>query len=350
MPGNVLILPHQGAFARRPDCGYADRHEVARISDWLQAKIHGIRDVWVRRASIASRPAAHDVQGCVEQLIRVLLHRRFNHQSRGRHESILPAVRRTIASRAVSGRPITFFLLYNGGYRATPFPENDDLIFQPDQTELMLLHQISLLQERVIEVYEPGIEFTIVINNGVASWVNDTPIEKTEAYASRFREMIREVGADGRVVLLVQSEMPGFRRHLPVLPCPTSPGISRKEHVIVERFLGRSCSEEEARRRIALYACAEAAWAEHLRPVTASQGAILLRQVAHPDMLSFRPFPGGAIRVQNGSLGFLARDGALLPTLVTSESFKRHDIRIMTIERPLTTCRKPGCSPEPVDA
>lgn len=50
----------------------------------------------------------------------------------------------------------------------------------------------------------------IVINNGVAKWVNDIPISATESYANKLRKMINFFGAENRVKILLQSELVGF--------------------------------------------------------------------------------------------------------------------------------------------
>lgn len=346
MPGDVVILPHAGLHDDPHRYEHAEGEAIARVCAWLEATIAGMRAIWGPRPDAEAPPVTVDLHTRVERLTRVLLHRTFNHQSRGRQEPILPGVRRRLEASVASGRPITLFLLYNGGYRAAPFPDRHGLVFHPDQTELLLLHQISMLQRMVAEVHEPGIDFVIVVNNGVASRVNDIPIVRTEAYAARLRDMIRAVDAGRGIRLLVQSEMPGFDPHASLHDHPRVGRPTPREHAIIERFLGRRCDEEEARTRLARYATAEAEWAEDLRPLVESQAAILLRQVAHPAMLSFRPFPGGAIRAQNGTLGFRLHGDALIPRLVTSETFAHHRIRLATVAEPLVTGVAPSSASE----
>lgn len=325
----LLILPGAGRAGGAWDREQVDEQTNARVSAWLNAKIGSIQSSWLNRPNFrtASSPV-DELDALVEQLVQVLLHRKFNHQSRGRQQPILPGIRRRLREKVATGRPLTFFLLYNGGYRASPFPDCQELITQPDQTELLLLYQISLLQQKVAEHYPPGIEFFIVINNGVASWVNGIPLEMTEGYVETLRRMIHDVGAESGIRLLVQSEMPGFRQHPATTTAPALGPLTPREHSLVERFLGRACSEPEARQRFACYAIAEAKWAEHLAPVSESQGAVLLRQVAHPEMASFRPFPGGAIRAQNGTVGLLQQGDQFIPKLLTRESFPRHVVKL----------------------
>lgn len=232
------------------------------------------------------------------------------------------------------GGPLNFFLLYNGAYRASPLPDGPPLIFDPDQTELMLLHQVALLQEKVCAAYAPGIRFFIVLNNGVALWVNDLSLDATHVYVRQFRQMIGWLGAGDTVRLVVQSELPGFAPQPGLGPVCPPPDISEKDHRLVERFVGRRCPPEEAKHRLALYSLAEARWARDLAPLVAAHDGLLFRQVAHPDMLSFRPFPGGAIRIQNGSLGFERSAGTLIPRLLTSQGARPNGIRWVPWARP----------------
>lgn len=344
-PREALILPSSEQHNYNHQYKHVDENKNRQIFSFLNEKISFIKASWpIQEPKVSVPSECIDIQGVVDQLLRVLLHQSFNHQSRGRYQSILPGIRHLLSAKVANHLPITLFFLYNGGYRAEPFPYRNGLIFKPDQTELLLLYQVSLLQKRITKFYPPGIDFVIVINNGVASWVNDIPIDKTESYVARFRKMIRAVGACGGIRLLVQSEMSGFRLHIKMPTATTPPELAPKEQSIVERFLGRPCSAEEARHRFGLYALAEAKWAEDLSPVSSSEGALLLRQVAHPGMLSFRPFPGGAIRAQNGSIGFAERDGDLIPKLVTSESFERHEIKLASISIPLLDGRS-FCNP-----
>lgn len=320
-----LILPQQRNATSALHQGDLDSKASERISAWLRERISTIRQTWLAKQSDSRVPDREsELEVRVDQLLRILLHRTFNHQSRGRLQQILPAIRSTIETKVAHGRPIAFFLLYNGGYRASPFPDGHGLIFQPDQTELLLLLQISLLQQKIEAVYPPGIEFSIVINNGVAWWVNDIPLEATENYVARLRNLIRACGAGQRIQLFVQSEMPGFRLDSEFPAIHSVPPLNPVDHSIVERFLGRSCSEQEARERFTRYTPAESRWAEQLAPVLKEKDAIPLRQVAHPEMLSFRPFPGGAIRAQNGTVGFVEQNGGLVPRLLTSENFRRY--------------------------
>ena len=78
-----------------------------RVSSWLGAKVAGMRAVWTGRPEARPSATAGDLQARIERLIRVLLLRTFNHQSRGRQEPILPGVRRRLeASVSNTGKSL----------------------------------------------------------------------------------------------------------------------------------------------------------------------------------------------------------------------------------------------------
>lgn len=275
-----------------------------------------------------------------EKIIEILIKREFNFQSRQKIIALIPNIRRSLIHQLGKGGALEMYFLYNGGYRASPLASGKRLIFEPDQTELMLLYQVALLQEKVHTIYRPGIKFYIVVNNGVAHWVNDTPLAATEMYARRLRQIIDWLGASEAVGVLLQSELTGFtaRPELGKVDVPVE--FSDKDQRIVERFLGRSCGLEEAKYRHGLYALAEAQWARDLSQEIDVENGLLLRQVAHPSTMSFRPFPGGAIRTQNGSLGFQFKRGGLSPKLITSDTVQGQDIQCVQWTKPWSVQRQ----------
>jgi hypothetical protein len=339
---NKLLLPliHQGSPGRYHQ---DDEDCTARVTGWINKRVEQTRQVWGRPDTSHSTGLQAQHQALANTIAYILTHRVFNFQSHGRIAPLLPQVQQNLLRQLSQAGPIRFFLLYNGGYRASPFPDEPSLIFEPDQTELMLLHQIALLHEKVRAIYAPGIQFFIVVNNGVALWVNDIPLKATQDYASQLRRMVAWLGAAGNVSVVVQSELAQFNPRPSFEPVYTLGVFSDKNHRLVERFLGRSCSPEEARHRHALYALAEAQWAQDLAPLVAAHDALILRQVGHSDMLSFRPYPGGAIRIQNGSLGFQDHKGTLTPKLITTEAAQRHGIQ-------LVPCTLPWSAHEPSPA
>lgn len=305
-------------------CPLACEESCARVKSWIGERVERARAIFARPQE-GCQPAT-DPAALADRITEILTQRIFNFQPRSRLTSQIGQVRDNLVLQLLRGGALTFFLLYNGGYRASPLRNDLPLIFEPDQTELMLLYQIALLHEKVRVVHQPGIKFFIVVNNGVGLWVNDISISATSMYVSKLRNLIDWLGAACNVEVLVQSELPGFTARPTLETVFSSPALSYKEHRLVERFLGRICSPKEARYRHALYALAEEKWSQDLSPLVAAHDGIILRQVAHPEMLSFRPFPGGAIRTQNGSLGFRHYAGKLSPKLITSETLQQHDI------------------------
>lgn len=318
-----LLLP-MTPHAEMWDVSLASERSCALVNAWIESRVERARSIFAMPQE--RRQPSGDANALVDAITDILTQRDFNFQSRSRLTSQIRKVRENLLLQCLRGNALSFVLLYNGGYRASPLRGVDPLIFEPDQTELLLLYQIALLSEKVRAVYPPGIRFVIVINNGVGLWVNDIPLSATNSYVDQFRKMIEWLGAKSAVELLVQSELAGFTARPGLdLVCPPD-AISQKGHRLVERFLGRMCSPEEARYRHGLYALAEAKWAQDLSGVNATRDALFMRQVAHPEMLSFRPFPGGAIRIQNGSLGFENRSGGLSPKLITSETTQNQKV------------------------
>ncbi len=332
----TLILPLPPSDLKQGVHAQADAATQERLLQWLDATVNAIRAACLApiTADLADR-TARDSESLSEELVSLFLHKSFNHQSRGRLRAILPRFRQGLQSHIDAMRPLTLYFLYNGGYRASPLPQDPGPLFHPDQTELMLLRQIALLQARVTQKYAPGIDFVIVLNNGVAAYVNDISLDKTSRYAKELREIIESLGASKFVRVLLQSEAPGFSSSQPKPGYQTLPEISQKEHAIVERFLGRPCSAQEASYRAWLYQIAETEWAKDLAPLVTRDHGLLLRQVASPGMLSFRAFPGGAIRAQNGSLGFQEVDQTWVPKLISAETYSQYQIQTINWSLPL---------------
>ncbi len=322
----TLILPLT-CDADMVEHSKADAELISMVSAWITIRSEFIRDVWSQQSTLQQTVFSNNPSDSADKIAKILTHRVFNYQSKINLNHIIPGVRQNLFTQLCTGTSIKFFLLYNGGYRAAPVPNQLPLIFEPDQTELMLLYQIALLNQKIRALYTHGIDFFIVINNGVAQWVNDIPVSATENYANQLRKMIRFFGAENSVSVLLQSELAGFDPHFSFEPFHSQQLLNEDEYITVERFLGRPCSREEAELRSALYSLAESKWAHDLSPIIETNHGIIMRQVAHPEMLSFRPFPGGAIRIQNGTLGFRYKNNSLHPKLITSKSMKVNTIK-----------------------
>ncbi len=328
-----LILPIACNTSQEFTCK-SDAELSLKVSEWLDRHAEFILQVWSQPSAKQKIDFSCRANGVADEITKMLTNRIFNYQSNRNLTEIISKVRQILVSQISNGEPLEFFLLYNGGYRASSVLSQPTLIFEPDQTEMMLLYQIAILYKKIISLYDHGFEFSIVVNNGVAKWVNDIPISDTEHYADQLRKMISFFGAENSVRVLLQSELAGFNPGFSFQSVQSQPLLSKDEHQIVERFLGRSCSQEEAEYRFSLYKLAESNWAEDLLPIIATNNGIIMRQVAHPDMLSFRPFPGGAIRIQNGTFGFQYQKNVLMPKLITSKSIIEHDVQCVSYHLP----------------
>ncbi|MFY8024623.1 MAG: hypothetical protein ACOVNO_04700 [Sediminibacterium sp.] len=319
----------------------ADEECAKLVTTWINARVEIVKEIFSTPFFEPTKYSYTNPEALAIKITNILTQRVFNFQSKKNLSLIIPKVCQNLVSQIQKRAPIQFFLLYNGGYRASSFPNKLSLIFEPDQTELMLLYQIGLLSKKITSLYEPGIDFFIVVNNGVAHWVNDISLISTEKYTNQLRRLIKLFGAERTIHVLLQSELDEFNPTFSFEPFQSLVLLSEKDHRIVERFLGRNCNHEEAKFRASLYKIAEAKWGEHLSSLIADKQALLLRQVPHPEMLSFRPFPGGAIRTQNGSFGFQYQKNKLNPKLITSESIKQYGVKWVPFDFSSVINKKP---------
>jgi hypothetical protein len=289
-------------------------------------------------AEIAHAAAGRPAPGVVAdpaRVVRTILSSSFNYQSRGRVAHLVPQVTERIDAAMAASEPVRLFLLYHGGYRSSFAGRG--LTFEPDVTELLLLYQIARLRRALHAIGGPDFLFTIVVNNGVAAATNGIGYARTEGYARRLRALIDRAGAGAFVSVLVQSEIEEtpFEEQMRALHVEPRAAIDAAEHGIIERFLGRACSIAEACLKSAVYEQAERVWGTRIGGIVDAAGGIVFRQIAHPECLSFRPFPGGAIRVQNGTVGFRIERGAPVPTLISHATAARATVTPMAIRCPM---------------
>ena len=294
------------------------------LESYLQQCADFIRDTFDKLSDNAS--LSDEVSG--DLIIKILLRRDFNYQSFGRVAHLMPELSQRLSAVVRERRPLPIYFLYHGGYRASHTDVLEDLVFAPDATELLLLYQVARLQRALTPLYPPGISFSIVLNNGVAAFTNDIPYRLTEAYAARLKHMIQLLGADTEIEVLVQSSLNPAAKSLHTMPDMKAVAVDEIGHKNIERFLGRVCLADEATLRATRYAAAEAAWAKEMKDIVDQTSGFCMRQIAHPSCLSFRPFQGGAIRAQNGSVGFAVRadEGDPVPFLVTSNTASRREL------------------------
>lgn len=317
----------------------AQRHAGALITEYLRRCADDVRAAF----HAAEEPSAPQPADVTEAILGILLHQDFNHQSRGRVSHLLPDVRRRIAVHVARGTPIELFMSYNGGYRAATRADlTEPLGFTASTAEFLLFSMIARFRRRLLPVYPPGMIYHIVLNNSVAHYVNDIPIECTEGYAQELRGMIVAIGGARDVRVLVQSSLGDFACRMRSEETPPAPAIDPAMHRNIERFLGRPCSEAEARMRLGRYAPAEGAWWQELREIIATADGVRLLQVASPDFLSFRPFPGGAARAQVGQLGFRVEGEKVVPALITTRTAETHDVLPAPVRWPLAGAQADG--------
>jgi hypothetical protein len=316
----IIYEPEYCSHDRGHPRSSAQSDADARITQYLSRCAAYARSVFAQHHAVA----AEKMPSHTDAIVGILLSHEFNHQSRGRVAHLLPAVREAIIAQTAKHEPIQLFLSYNGGYHATTRSDfSRPLGFDAAATELLLLFMIARLKERLVAVYPPGMICHLVLNNGVAHEVNDIPLAHTEAYAQQLEDMIAQLGGRNDVRVLVQSRLSDFAGRMRKEAVGPSPEIDAAAHHNIERFLGRPCSAVEARLRLGHYAPAEAAWWQELRQIIAAANGIRLLQVASPDFLSFRPFPGGATRSQTGQIGFKINSGKVVPVLVTTGTFQK---------------------------
>lgn len=288
----------------------ADRALLARHLDQTLAAI-----------AEALAPAAGAIDAaphaCAERIVHALLGHRYNYQSRGKVAQHVPDAIARMTARLAEGRQPALHLLLHGGYRAGVGPDSPVHTFAPDMTEVMLIRQIARFNAEIRAVCPVGVHVTLVINNGVAAFTNGISYDRTNGYVAALRDLIVRLGAQAHVAVLNQHELGDFAARMADIAITPAATITAFDHAMVERFVGRACSEAEARLKLATYLAAERAWGAQVAEIARTAHSVVCRQVASPTCLSFRPFPGGAMRIQNGALGFAVADDTLRPTMLT---------------------------------
>ena len=267
------------------------------------------------RGSSANQP-----EDIAELIFRTISGRRYCYLSRKRSAVYRDSALQSLAKRIALQQPIRFYYDIGGGYHAGISPADLSLTFEPGLGEMLIVRQISLLAQELAALHPHGIRFTLVIDNLCALLVNDIPLDKTEAFVDKLRAMIQYLDSPVDIDLLVESEhfSPGdYDRGVDTVPAGKLPDTATITNV--SRFLGRHCSAQEASMRIALY--------HHIseqtdRNINSLLDDIRMTQRATPETFPFRPFPGGASRIQAGELAlFVDEHGNCKPDLVTTENY-----------------------------
>ena len=267
-------------------------------------------------------------QATVSDIVAILTRKQFCYLSKTRMKAYEATIEHSIGAALSDGAPIPFYFDVGGGYHASIDPAEPALSFDVGLSELCILRQICLFAKRVSEVYRPGLRFVLVVDNLCAHFVNDIALERTETYCDRLRRLIRELGLDESVSVLVESELIEVSAYADMIRAvpeshasiPVSPQIVEN----VSRFLGRSCEAGEAAARLQAYErtseVSEAVVGPHVH-------GLRMTQRASPTTPPFRPFPGGDLRTQAGELVLVAADGGRVKyCLITTKNFADFDL------------------------
>jgi hypothetical protein len=260
----------------------------------------------------------------------MLVRREFCYLSKGRASVYREGILSEVASAQREAKSLHFYYDIGGGYHASTQPGKDDVSFDIGLGELLLLRQVSSFVARIAGFHPIGVRVSLVIDNMCALMINDIPVERTLGYCKRLRTLIQSLDLDGFIDLLVESE------HVSVSDFSGSaadgagrPGpmmiLTRKQHDNVERFLGRSCGEEEARERSARYETIIEASERLMTPLIRG---IHMTQRATERTICFRSFPGGDSRIQCGEVALTSNGaGKLYPVLLTSSNIGAYSVR-----------------------
>lgn len=299
------------------------------VRSYLAEIMSRLAEIMSRFGSVTEPDApAESRESLTEEIFSVLTSRPFSHLSRA---DTAPYRSQTVAlleERVRGGEPIPFWYDIGPGYHASIRPGQGDLSFDVGLAELFVLLQITSFCDRVARIYAPGARFWLVVDNLCALRTNDIPVERTAAYSAGFRRLIRELGLEHRVGVIVESEefdLGEYDRILAELePQPLAAPPSGDEVENVERFLGRHCSAEEAADRIDGYRRAAIVTEQLLARVVRG---VRMTQRATSATLGFRAFPGGDSRTQCGEVAVSrTAKGKLYPVLLTSRNLASYHV------------------------
>lgn len=269
-------------------------------------------------------PYAENVTG--EDIFNVIISKEFNYQSKKnivhKKDGAIQAISRSIKN----GLPIKLFFAVGGGYKATIDNNNiSELNYTLGLGEILVLYQICRLEHQIKKIYPPGILFHIVIDNGVANYVNDIPIEKTEGYSSLYRAVISKLGKDNVIKLVVQTESLNWISESSKIVVNMVDRISEDEYNNILRFTGRKCTMDEALFSKSKYIAAMDFSAKLISNYIGDE--MWFVQYSSGNNLTFRPFPGGASRIQAGDIALKKENEKVLPFLLSTKNFSQYNLQ-----------------------
>jgi hypothetical protein len=270
--------------------------------------------------------SAADRSLLAQDIFTILTHRQFCHLSRANAAPYREHAVGLLNASLGHGGPIRFWYDIGPGYHASIRPGTLEPSFNVGFSELMILYQIAQFSRRIAAIYSPGVHFSLVVDNLCALRTNDIAVERTAEYCRQFRALIAEIGLEGRVSMVIESEefdVDTYDRMLAALKVErlaVPPADDDAENVM--RFLGRRCTPEEVLERLDKYRRTCVVTEQLLAGVV---NGVRMTQRASATTLGFRPFPGGDSRTQCGEVA-LARNsnGKLHPVLLTSRSIDNY--------------------------
>lgn len=284
----------------------------------VRCYVRNVADAFRRRQLCPSETRPESPDAIAGAVFAVLAQREFTYLSKARVGVYRASILGQLARDVNAGRSLRFYYDIGGGYRAGTDGSRRELSFSPGLGELLALRQITLFDRQIRAVYPPGTKFWLVVDNMCARLVNDIPLHRTSSYCEELRSMIRQLGLEGGVDLLVESEHFSLEDYS-VDTSGAAAGVPSPAAVEnVARFLGRDCEVAEAMERIALY---RAVSDETERKLQSRVDGVRMTQRATPSTFGFRSFPGGDSRIQSGDVIVACRDSERVePRLVTSQS------------------------------
>lgn len=306
------------------DDTFSSRHGLADIHVDFKNYIQGVLNFIFDGGSAEDSSCL--THATAEDIFDIIVSKEFNYQSKKhilhKKDGAIEAISRSMKHEL----PIKLYFAVGGGYKAAIDADSiSELNYAIGLGEILVIYQISRLERQIRKRYSPGILFHIVIDNGVAHYVNDIPTGKTERYAGVYREVISRLGKDDVIKLIVQTEVFDWPAEAKKIRISTANGISEEEYENILRFIGRRCSREEALFLKSKYAAAMNFSAGLLSNYIGAE--MWFVQYSHGTSLTFRPFPGGASRIQAGDIALKKENERVTPFLVSTKNFSQYDVR-----------------------
>lgn len=259
-----------------------------------------------------------------ESIFKLLTSDKFTHISRGKAQRFKDPILVKVKESVEQNKELSFYLDFGGGYHASINPKNPELNFNVGLGELLTLYQIKSFQKEAMKKSNVPLRWHLIIDNQCAYHVNNIPVQNTTDYCNQLRNLIQNLDMGDLVDVIVESEhfKDGWYVHqISGLP----DDITNLEHDNVIRFLGKQCSQEEAKQRIAEYKSIGAI-SERLLSQFYSDGIHLIQRT-NEQTLGFRSFPGGDSRIQCGQVALKQNpNGHIIPILITSRNFDEYGL------------------------